>query len=269
MKPYCIQAEKEGGLPSSEVPSLVLSSELWGAHVLMCSRRGSNQGVWGEKGVFWGSKASSWPLRLPSTSCTFTPCAACIPPAPSWRASSPCDVWLFCMVPQQQPRPHPHSAVRPAARWCLVPPSGEALCWAHRLFPFGAREFRFLFMYYFTYAPAFCPWPRCMVCRKGQNKLWLEVALSVCKHSGQTLRTSGFCSKFFSAHVKQLSKRVSCSWKEQIWSQVSRQPENRDKSCFSNETKTTEWENFIFVDLLFSVFVQSFLQRLSSTSTSW
>lgn len=175
------------------------------------------------------------------------------------------------MVPQQQPQPHPHSAIRPAARWCMVPPSGEALCWAHRLFPFGTREFRFLFMYYFTYAPAFCPRPCCMVCRKGQNKLRLEAALSVCKHSGQTLQTSGFCSKFFSAHVKQLSKRDSCSWKEQ----------NDTKYPDSQRTETNPvlvmrlrpqsgriLFYFILGDLLFSVFVQSFLQPLSSTSTS-
>lgn len=31
------------------------------------------------------------------------------------------------------------------------------------------------------------------------------------KHSGQTLPISGFCSKFLSAHVKQLSKRETLS----------------------------------------------------------
>lgn len=40
-----------------------------------------------------------------------------------------------------------------------------------------------------------------------QSKLQLEAALSVCKHSGQTLHASSFCSEYLSARVKQLSKR--------------------------------------------------------------
>lgn len=54
MKLFCIQAEKEGEFPSSEVTSFVLSSELWGAHVLMCSRwgRSCNQGSPGREGCF-------------------------------------------------------------------------------------------------------------------------------------------------------------------------------------------------------------------------
>lgn len=49
-----------------------------------------------------------------------------------------------------------------------------------------------------------------MACHEGQaqqSKLQFEAALSVYKHSGLTLLTSGFCSKFLSAHAKQLSKR--------------------------------------------------------------
>lgn len=49
-----------------------------------------------------------------------------------------------------------------------------------------------------------------MACHEGQaqqSKLQFEEALSVYKQSALTFQTSGFCSKFFSAHAKQLAKR--------------------------------------------------------------
>lgn len=50
----------------------------------------------------------------------------------------------------------------------------------------------------------------CVACHEGQaeqSKLQFDAALSVYKHSALTPQTSGFCSKFLSAHAEQLSNR--------------------------------------------------------------
>lgn len=152
----------------------------------------------------------------------------------------------------QEGRPgHLLLALTCVARCLPAAPLGS-VCYAHRFFPFGPRKLPFLFMCYFTCASASSSQTRCTVCYEGQaeqSKLQPEAAVSVYKHSGQTLQTSGFCSKFLSAHVKQLSKR------EALASERSRyDPEYPARqgpgtnTVFKMEkrgqllTETTEWE---------------------------
>lgn len=112
--------------------------------------------------------------------------------------------------------PCPHTCSSRSA----VLPGASLLCYTQGSFPLGPRKFpisfyAFLFHMCFSLLFASC----CVVWREGQaeqSRLPLEAALSVDKHSGQTPQTSGFCSKFLSAHVKQLSKRETFSWKENI-----------------------------------------------------
>lgn len=80
-------------------------------------------------------------------------------------------VWLFLRGTSRAHTAPTHTPVPPADLCCKIPPCcslWEALCCAHRLFPFGPGKLPFLFTHYFTRASAFCSQSHCVVCHEGQ-----------------------------------------------------------------------------------------------------
>lgn len=100
----------------------------------------------------------------------------------------------------------------------------------------------------------------------------------VCKHSGQTLHASSFCSEYLSARVKQLSKRETLApgrssydpkYPSSHRTEANAVLEMRDKQAPYHCGRKFICDCCSKIPTHFLVLPWSFLQHLSSTSTSW
>lgn len=220
-------------------------------------------------------------LLLSSPSLQF---AACTPFAPLWSSSSsPCHGSVCICTSAATTAPICTSPFIPlvCVAWCLsaVPSAKHSVGHTH-YFHLAPGNFH-SFMFYFTYAPAFClqcGWTVHHWGQAQQSKLQLEAALSVCKHSGQTLHASSFCSEYLSARVKQLSKRETLApgrssydpkYPSSHRTEANAVLEMRDKQAPYHCGRKFICDCCSKIPTHFLVLPWSFLQHLSSTSTSW
>lgn len=259
---------KRENLPSSKITSILLSlaSWWWSENCSQCSQRK----------VFSNGGRPPAILSISAVCCMYSFC-----PFVELQFFSLSWICLYLYISSNH-SPYLYISIHPTDLRCMVPlccTLCKALCWAHALFPFGPREFPFLYvLFHICSSLLFAVWLNGPSLGGRHSRASFNLQYWVCKHSGQTLHASSFCSEYLSARVKQLSKRETLApgrssydpkYPSSHRTEANAVLEMRDKQAPYHCGRKFICDCCSKIPTHFLVLPWSFLQHLSSTSTSW